>query len=269
MAHRRFLRPVFLLAPLTLAVPIGACSSKAGVTGPPDADLTILFVGNSLTYTNNLPGIVAHLVGTYGNVESVHVESVAHPNYGLEDHWTGSAARAHIAQGGWDFVVIQQGPSATEGRPSLIEYAGRFQEEVARAGGTLAVYMVWPAQVRFFDFDGVSDSHTVAAEQAGAWLFPAGEAWRAAWARDPDLALYGSDGFHPSLMGSYLAALVMFERLTGIAPTSLPPGILAPGGTVELPLDTSRHLHEAAAEANRVFGIGADKRNEPAPTGAP
>ena len=47
-------------------------------------------------------------------------------------------------------------------------------------------------------------------------LLPAGDAWRAAWAADARLPLYGPDGFHPSPMGTYLAALVIYEnfRLT-------------------------------------------------------
>ena len=47
-------------------------------------------------------------------------------------------------------------------------------------------------------------------------VLPVGEAWRSAWRIDPNIALYGPDGFHPSLMGTYLAALVV----------SLPLGIL-------------------------------------------
>ena len=77
---------------------------------------------------------------------------------------------------------------------------------------------VWPSAARRGDFDRVAESYRGAADLIGGDLFPVGEAWRAAWARDPALPLYGPDGFHPSPLGSYLAALVIFEALTGRLP---------------------------------------------------
>jgi len=56
----------------------------------------------------------------------------------------------------------------------------------------------------------------------GAIVMAVGDAWREAWAKDSGLALYGPDGFHPSPMGTYLAALVIYRQLTGTAPPILP-----------------------------------------------
>ena len=53
-------------------------------------------------------------------------------------------------------------------------------------------------------------------------LLPAGDAWRAAWAVDPGLPLYGPDGFHPSPMGTYLSALVIYEQIFAAAPPAVP-----------------------------------------------
>lgn len=220
---------------------------------PPDADLTILFIGNSLTYTNDLPGMVQRLLSTHGEVGTVYTEAIAYPNYGLQDHWAIGTARARIAVGGWDYVVIQQGPSATEGRPSLLEYSARFADEASAVGARLALYMVWPSTARSFDFDGVSDSYATAAAQNDALLFPAGEAWRAAWAIDPGLPLYGSDGFHPSVSGTYVAALVIYQQLSGRDPRFLPAEIPLGSGPLELPLTVSDALHDAAVTANSEF----------------
>ncbi|MDH3224200.1 MAG: hypothetical protein OEO23_10835, partial [Gemmatimonadota bacterium] len=54
-----------------------------------------------------------------------------------------------------------------------------------------------------------------AAANVDGTLFPAGEAWRAAWRVDESLGLYGGDGFHPSVLGSYLAALTIYQRIDG------------------------------------------------------
>ena len=90
----------------------------------------VLFVGNSLTTTNDLPAMVESLsVGGGGPRLDCH--AVAFPGYSLEDHWNrGDAARA-IGAGGWAAVVLQQGPSALpESRALLVEYARRFDAVV-------------------------------------------------------------------------------------------------------------------------------------------
>ena len=222
---------------------IGCLGGPAEVEPPPDEALSVLFLGNSLTYTNNLPGILAAMLEA-GLDEEVYVESVSPPNWGLPDHWAGRG-RELIALG-WDVVVLQQGPSATEGRPYLLEYADDFAVEIRAAGGIPALYMVWPSRARFFDFDGVFDSYRTAAENVDGYFFPAGEAWRVAWETDPDLPLYGPDDFHPSLLGTYLAALVMYEQLSGLDARALPEG--AAGSTFEPEVEAL--LRDAAHEAN-------------------
>ncbi len=246
------------LVALALAL-AGSASCGAGSTSPPPPgpepeDLAVLFIGNSLTAWNDIP-VTLRLLLENADVGSIVVESVAFPDFGLEDHWRTGPARDRIAAGGWDVVILQQGPSATEGRPSLLEYSQRFADEIELVGARTALYMVWPAQARFFDFDGVSDSYATAAALVGGLLFPAGEAWRAAWAYDADLALYGPDGFHPSLLGSYLAALVMYEQLSGRDPRDLPAVIPTASGNTTLDPATAAVLHQAAAEANEQFAL--------------
>lgn len=202
---------------------LAACGT--GGTEPDDAldpaALNILFIGNSLTYTNDLPGMVVALIDSAG-LGPVTAVSVAYPDFGLEDHWLRGNARRELARQGWDVVVMQQGPSATEGRPSLLEYGERFAELIRATQAVPALFMVWPASTRPLDWDGVRESYQMAAANVGGVFLPAGEGWRAAWARDPSLALYAEDGFHPSPLGTYLAALVIVERLTGRSAVGLP-----------------------------------------------
>jgi hypothetical protein len=153
---------------------------------------------------------------------TVTTKTVAVSNSSLEDHWNGGSAIREIKRGPWDFVVLQQGPSSLpESRVMLREYVGRFARAIAEAGARPAIYMVWPAAARFRDFDRVSESYRLAAADVQGLLLPAGDAWRAAWSRDPDVRLYGPDAFHPSSEGSWLAALVIYCRLTDRPPTSI------------------------------------------------
>ena len=217
------------------------------------AVLNLLFIGNSLTASNDLPALI-EAMGRASGI-AVHCTVIAKPNFSLEDHWADGEARRAIARGGWSHVILQQGPSALpESRVLLNEYARRFDGDIRDVKARTALFSVWPSAARRGDFDGVSASYAGAARLTGGLLLPAGEAWRAAWHRDPALALYGADGFHPSPLGSYLAALTIFHALTG-DPSARPPprrsDISAP--TVR---DAARRRPRPADSAHRRFGSG-------------
>jgi hypothetical protein len=195
----------------------------------PAQTIRVLFIGNSLTSTNDLPGMLEALSRTAGGPR-IECESVAFPNYSLEDHWDrGDAAKA-IARGGWQTVILQQGPSALpESRVLLRQYARKFDGHIRRTGARTALYMVWPFSSRRGDFDGVRTSYQTAARDVGGLFLPVGEAWRAVWRRDATISLYGSDGFHPTPEATYLAALVIYQRITGTqAAVSQPSIAIAP-----------------------------------------
>jgi hypothetical protein len=224
-----------LTAALLLAA---ACASttEAPDTLPPDR-LRVLFLGNSLTFANDLPALLRRL----GAVDGITIETrdESRPNYALEDHWNRQASRDALADGRWDVVVMQQGPSSlATSRAQLVQWARTWADAIRAAGGRPALYMVWPDTTRFAFFDDVALSYRTAAESSGSALYPAGEAWQAAWARDPRLPLYGSDGFHPSVAGTYLAALVIYRGMTGRAPPHLD-GVVSPS--------VDSVLHAAAA----------------------
>ena len=251
------MRHVRRAAALLLLAASSACATRTPANSwGQSAALNVLFIGNSLTATNDLPGIILALMDSAGAGRGlVTLATVAYPNFGLADHWSTGEARQAISGGGWDLVVLQQGPSATEGRPSLLEYSERFAGEIRARGARPALYMVWPARVRLFAFEGVSESYRMAAERVDALLLPVGDAWRIAWAADSSLALYGPDGFHPSPMGSYLAALVMFGQFTGRSMVGLPSAISTRSGVVSLDPKSAAVLQAAAAEANRKYPI--------------
>lgn len=80
-------------------------------------------------------------------------------------------------------------------------------------------------------------------------FLPAGQAWLNAWRESPALPLYGPDGFHPGPLGTYLAALVVFEGITGVDARRLAPGARVNDGFTVVPEATVRLLQRAAHEA--------------------
>ena len=229
-----------------------AIATSCGSTAPdpgPDPDLRILFIGNSLTYVNNLPAMVQQL-GASNSARPVTVATVAFGDYSLEDHWNRGDALAAIRQGGWDLVVLQQGPSALpESRANLIEWTGRFAGEIRKVGARPAVYMVWPGLGRQEAWDSVTDSYAAAAAAAHAVLFPAGEALRSAHAADAGLPLFDADGFHPLPLGSFGVALVIYA----VAADASPVGLTARAGVTGYPSSQVNVLESSAADAVARF----------------
>ena len=223
---------------------------------PPKENLRVLFVGNSLTYVNNLPEIIAGLARS-AKLRKFSYKMVAYPNFSLEDHWNKGEVQKILAKEKWDYVIMQQGPSAfIDGRVVLVEYAKKFAEPIANAGAKPAFYMVWSSADRLQDFAGVSATYKAAAKEVNGLFIPAGEAWLEAWRRDPKLNLYGADRFHPNQAGSYLAALVIYQQLYNQSPIGLSYHFrLNFEEEIDLPEKQAKILQAAAAETNKKYGF--------------
>ena len=217
--------------------------------------LRVLFVGNSLTYTNDLPGIVQAFATARG--QEIYVDSVTLGGANLEDLWDDGAALDAIAKGKWNVVVLQQGPSsAPESREHLREWTRKFDARIREAGGRTALYMVWPTPDRIAYFDDVRESYRLAAQDVKGIFFPAGEAIREAQRRGVGAALYSGDLFHPSAAGSYAAGLSIFGMLSKKPLIGLPAQLkLASGRTIRVSPEDAKILQESALAVNRKYGI--------------
>jgi pimeloyl-ACP methyl ester carboxylesterase len=236
---------------LRACLAVAFAGTSSAFAAPPAPPARVLFIGNSLTYANDLPGMVRALVDSSG-AGPIDIHSVTAPNFSLRDHLQDGSAVAQIRIRRPDVVVLQQGPSSLDAsRGDLLAAAADFAAEIREAGGRPALYAVWPDRSRAAFFERVSDSYRLAAERVDGLYLPAGEAWLAAWRRDSTLALYDGDDFHPSVMGTYVAALVIYGRLTGRTPVGLPARLRTPAGVeVEIPPAAARLLQDAAAEVN-------------------
>ena len=138
-------------------------------------------------------------------------KSITLPDYAFEDHLNDGVVQPEIKKGGYDFVIGQQGPSALPSSQAiLLRDAALLADLCKQSGSRFALYMVWPSSARAFDLDNVIFSYSNAAAKTGALLCPAGLAWKNAWGADTLMPLYSADGFHPSLVGSVLAALTVY-----------------------------------------------------------
>jgi hypothetical protein len=103
----------------------------------------MLFIGNSLTYSNDLPLMVEKVAEAAG--DSVRVGMAAGPNLAVIDHTVaGSAALARIGEGDWAYVVLQQGPTpAGICRDTLVIASMRLAPLIRAAGGRPVLFLPW------------------------------------------------------------------------------------------------------------------------------
>lgn len=179
---------------------------------PSHNDTILLFVGNSLTYTNDLPQLLVNIAQAKGR--KIQAETLALPNYALSDHQADGRVQQMIASKRYKYVIVQQGPSSqAEGRAMLMETAPKLKELCDANNAQLAFFMVWPAYANYNNFDGVISNYTEAATITNSILCPAGTMWKEYIDRTGDLSYYGPDLFHPSLKGSQVAAEAIYHSI--------------------------------------------------------
>ena len=214
----------------------------------------VLFIGNSLTYSHDMPMMLEAIVAQTGKV--LVADAITAPNAALEDHFRQRTAHTALANGGYRWVIMQQGPSSLpESQAHLRTWASRFDPLIRAGGARPALYMVWPDASRSAFFDDVRDSYSEAALAINGMFIPAGEAWREAWRAVPTLPLYDSDQFHPSVLGSYAAALSIYAELYQQSPSGLPAQLrLRNGALLHFDPDQLRSVQAAVWRTHLSLG---------------
>lgn len=241
--------PAIVLRVVALALTLGCIGSDS--TGPRliGEGRRVLFIGNSYLYYADIPGIAQALADSAGG-DKLAIEVVAGPNMALVDHLAAGDAAKEIAKGGWEWVVLQQGPSSVGVNRDTLRLATQaFATQIAKVNAKPALFSAWPSSARIQDFPGAIQSYTLAAGDVGGLLLPVASAWQGAWSRDPSISLY-SDGLHPSIEGAYLSALVVYGKLLGKTTTGLPRSLrLRSGITLSVPAPLAAMLQAAADSA--------------------
>jgi len=205
----------------------GASSEDASTGAPPDAGrpTRVLFIGNSYTAYNDLPGVLSRL----GNFE---VASHTPGGQTWEGHAADPAVAALIVKG-WDYVVLQDQSDQAFFSDGTVKPALTWLDAVIKAtGGKTVLYMTWAKHEdgvmltdtgRFLQDVELVRYYELHAAAVGASIAPVGRAWERAL-RDHSVVLHQSDNSHPTNAGTYLAACVFYATLTGKSPVDLGDG---------------------------------------------
>lgn len=212
----------FLLRAALLCVALG-CAADDAPTQPSEPEAAdeplVLFIGNSLTSSNDLPGLFETIAEAAGH--PVDARRITFGGYSLEDHWNTRVGPRILALEP-DIVIMQQGPSSLpQNQEYLKEWTVVLAAAIREAGGVPALLMVWPELARIDAFDDVHQSYHDAALAVDGRFIPAGDAFLAAHLTD-ELTPYSFDDFHPSRQGSIIAALCVARTLWPDALNDLP-----------------------------------------------
>jgi len=199
-----------------------AAAREAGAAEPQfSKNMRILFIGNSYTSVNDLPGMLTAMMATKGI--KLETRSVTPGGLTLEKHWTGAEARKAIADGPWDYVVIQEQSQMPALRPAMtLKYAALFAGAVRDAHSQPVFYLTWARKDKPEMQEALTATYMKAGSGARALVAPAGIAWQNAIKADPKLVLHAADGSHPTVQGMYLTACVFYATLLRRDPTGLP-----------------------------------------------
>lgn len=205
---------------------------------PDDGCLRVLFIGNSYTSVNDLPGMFAALARAGGH--HVEVGDVAPGGQTLAGHAASPDTQAQLVRGRWDIVVLQeqsQIPSLSTSRDSQMAPGARaLVDEVQAIGARAVLFSTW-AHRDGWPENGLSaaamqqaidDAYLEIGRQLGVAVVPVGEAWTAAQVAVPSAVLWQDDGSHPTTAGTFLAASVFYAALFNDDPVSAAGGLGAP-----------------------------------------
>lgn len=212
-AQRTSPRPAAAAAP-------AAAARAPGRTG--SGPLRVLFVGNSYTYYNGLPDLVAQLAAIAGEPRPLRPAQVAVGGATLDGHVQSGAALRAIRSGGaggaWDVVVLQeQSLRPLDAPDAMLRSVRALADVVSGTGARLILYETWARQAQPARQDSISAGYRRAAERSGAQVVPVGRLWSRLrpTVEAAGGTLYDADGSHPSALGSYVAAAAFYTALYG------------------------------------------------------
>lgn len=184
--------------------------------------MKILMLGNSFTFCNDLPDILAEISGW--EVKQ-HTLGGAYLDMLLDTDTDYGKKTVELLCGDrkWDIVVLQEQSNAPiTQKERFMSAVERLCEMIRKNGATPLLYATWPYEKDGRELRGLGmdyddmyrkmyDSYHEAAEKYNTLIADVGKAF---YESGTDAGLYDSDSYHPSAKGSHLAAEVIMKTIS-------------------------------------------------------
>ncbi|MEM8705335.1 MAG: hypothetical protein AAGE98_02680 [Actinomycetota bacterium] len=198
--------------------------SLAAACGGGEPEHSVLFVGNSLTFGNDVPSMVAAIADANG--VPIEWEMIASGGARLSDHRADPAVERALRSGDFDVVVFQEQsemPSVPHIAESQTIPAAVALDAIADAAGVRVIWYqtwghrngsAWSGHASYDTmFAEIADTYAEIGRVTGGEVAGAGWRWDRVLSRGIAVDLYDSDGYHASPAGSYLAAVAIADTL--------------------------------------------------------
>lgn len=190
--------------------------------------ISVLYIGNSYTYVNDLPSVVNSLTLSLG--DKITYDSQTTGGATFATHVGNSLTYTKIQNNPWDFVVLQgqsqelSFPTSQVNTESL-PYIEQLNDSVHSNNycSQTILFMTWgrqngdPQWDSISTYNGMQERLTNAtvrmADSIEASVSAVGVAWKYVRDNYPSINLYSADGSHPSYEGTYLAACTFYASL--------------------------------------------------------
>lgn len=210
--------------------------------------VSVLFVGNSYTFYNNMPDMVAKLAAQSGDTLAWGMEAPG--GYYFLSHVSENPKNTinRIKLGNWDYVVLQEqslgaAQPDTPFRNLMYKYAHRLDSIINQHNDCAETifYMTWGRKngdsflcdyynkksgwTGYCSYQSMDSlirlRYQTVADSNNAILSPVGAVWRYLRTNYSDIELYDADESHPSVAGSYAAACCFYTAIFKKDPTLL------------------------------------------------
>ena len=192
----------------------------------------VLFLGNSYTYANNLPQLVADIA--LSKSDTVVFDQSTPGGYTFYNHTTNPVTWSKIKSQKWDVVVLQaqsQEPSLdpTQVKTQTYPYAKQIIDSIrlnnpctevmfymtwGRKNGDISNCGIYPPVCTYLGMQArLRESYMMFKDSFMTSVAPVGVAWKTYRSNYPTVDLYQPDESHPSLWGSYLAACTFYSSI--------------------------------------------------------
>ncbi len=194
---------------------------------------SILFIGNSYTYSNGGVDVMLKNIAL-AEGDTLETEAFIVGGAKFSDFCNNPETFNRIRSRAWDYVVLQEQSQLPSFPPSQVEtecypFAKRLCDSI-RANDSctqILFFMTWGREngdqsncanyEPLCTYDGMQqrlrESYVQMADDNNAIVVPVGLAWKYVRDHYPEINLYQSDGSHPSLEGTYLAACTFYSVL--------------------------------------------------------
>ncbi len=213
----------------------------------------ILFIGNSYTFYSNLPDMIRQMAESAGM--KLEVSAVTSGGKSLEWHYYNPETLQALQREEWDYVALQEfSTRPLEDPDKMYASAAALFNKVTSKKARAALYLTWSRKFLPETQQCITGAYIELARRINALIFPAGPAWQAVIAKNPDIELYDPDQSHPSVLGSYLTACVFCSSILNLNLETVTNKIrLLPGAALVIEPEVAGILRQSAGQTSQEF----------------